>query len=122
MRVAGGANADTAKRLLLHHHVDESLVDLGLGRKICDGGFDVCKLLLSVVSVAAESPCVGARVGHDVLVDLPQSLEGKPLVLTRPAGALGTIACEGLDVWSALTLSAAATRSRSGCGTAGGSG
>ena len=117
MCIARGAHADTAKGLLLHHHIDESLVNLGLGREVFDSGLDISKLLLGVVGVAAKAPCIGARVGHDVLVDLPQSLEGKPLILTWPAGALGTIACECFDVRPTLTLSAATARSRSGCGT-----
>lgn len=117
MCVARGADADTAKGLLLHHHVDEGLVNLGLSREVFNGSFDISKLLLGVVGVAAKAPYIGARVGHDVLVDLPQSLEGKPLVLTWPAGALGAIARECLDVRPTLTLSAATARSRSGCGT-----
>ena len=118
MSVARGADADTAEGLLLHHRVDESLVNLCLGGEFFDSSLDISKLLLGVVSVAAKAPCIGAGVGHDVLIDLPQSLEGKPLILSRPAGARGTIACEGLDVWSTLDLSATATRGRSGCGTA----
>ena len=117
MCVARGANADTAEGLLLHDHVDESLVNLGLGREVLDGGLDLSKLLLGVVSVGTETPCIGARVVHDVLVDLPQSLEGKPLILTRPASTRGAIACESLDVWSTLALGAATARGRSGCST-----
>ena len=117
MCVARGAHADTAKGLLLHHHIDESLVNLGLGREVFDSGLDISKLLLGVVSVAAKAPCIGARMVHDVLVDLPQSLKGEPLTLTWPAGGLGTIPCKGLDVWSTLALSTATTRGRSGCGT-----
>ena len=117
MCIARGAHADTAKGLLLHHHVDEGLVNLGVSREVFNGSFDISKLLLGVVSVAAKAPCIGARMVHDVLVDLPQSLKGEPLILTWPAGGLGTITCKGLDVCSTLALSTAATRGRSGCGT-----
>ena len=116
MCVACGANADTAKGLLLHHNVDESLVNLSLGGEVFDGSLDLGKLLLGVVGVAAETPRVGTRGSHDVLVDVPQCLEGEPLILTWPAVAQGTISCEGLDVWSALALRASA-RGGSGCGT-----
>ena len=109
MCVARSTNADTAKRLLLHDNVDERLVNLSLGGEIFDGSLDFSKLLLGVVGAAAKTPRVGARGGHDFLVDVPQRLEVKPLVLTWPAGALRTIACECLDVWPALALGATTT-------------
>jgi hypothetical protein len=102
----------------LHHNVDKSLVDQCLGGEVFNGSLDLGQLLLRVVGVAAKTPCIGARGSHDVLVDVPQSFEGEPLVLTWPAVALGTVACEGLDVWSALALRATTTRGRSGSGTA----
>jgi len=106
MRVARSTNADTAKGLLLHDNVDERLVNLSLGGEIFNGSLDFSKLLLGVVGAAAKTPRIGARGGHDFLVDVPQRLEVKPLVLNWPAGALRTVARKGLDVWSALALRA----------------
>jgi hypothetical protein len=107
--VACGADADTTEGLLLHDDIDKSLVNLSLSRDVCNGGLDVGELLLSVVGTAAQSPRDGARFGHDGLVDLPQCVEGKPLVLAGPSIAVRTIAFEGRDVRSSLASAAAVT-------------
>lgn len=68
-----GLHADAAIGLLHHDREDEGFVDTRGSRDVLDGRPDVGEFLLGVVDLAE---CVGAGLLHDVLVDVPQVVEG----------------------------------------------
>lgn len=108
VRVGPGSSlhAHAAVGFLHHDREDEGFVDTRGGRDVFNGRLDVSEFLLGVVNLAES---IGAGLLHDVLVDVPQVVEGKPLVLAGPAFSCCASAAVRLDVRTALALSAAFT-------------
>lgn len=86
--VVGGGGSDATLGLLEDNREHKSGADLSLGRNLVDSPLNVVDLLVRVVGTPAV-PAAG--VLEDVLVGVPELIEGAPLAQGRPALTRATV-------------------------------